>query len=243
MPYFPVDDDVAFHPKILAAGNEAVGMWTRAGALCKKHTTGGHVSVDTARALGSKKLADRLVAVGLWVEVPGGYQFHDWTKQAGNDEAHVEKERAERAREKNAARQAAWRERHAGRNGVTNAGDNPPVTKSPSPSPMTDFFSPSESQSRDTRANVSTDAMDVPEVTRQMAARKGITSLRTVADAIQRHTGVRVDATGAYQVAASLLDRAKDHPKAPARYVSAAIAQSPLEVQQFIHEHALEVAS
>lgn len=115
-------------------------------------------------------------------------------------------------------------------------------TKAESESESEDFYSPSKSQSRSNRASVSTDSMEIPETTRRMAARKGITSLRTVADAIHRHTGVKVDAAGAYQVAASLLERAKDHPKAPARYVSAAIAQSPLEVQQFIHEHALEVA-
>lgn len=240
MPYFPVDDDMAFHPKILAAGNEAVGMWTRAGALCKKHATGGFISVETARALGPKKVADRLVAAGLWIEVAAdlGYQFHDWKQQAGNDDAAVEKERVESARKRNAERQRRWRERHAQDNGVT----NPPVTDSPSPSPMTDFFSPSESQSRDTRVSVSTDAMEIPEVTRRLAAQKGITSLRTVADAIYRHAGARVDANGAYQVAASILERAKGIPKAPARYVTSAIEQSPFEVQQFIHEHALEVA-
>jgi len=114
--------------------------------------------------------------------------------------------------------------------------------KAESESESEDFYSPSKSQSSSNRARVSTDAMDVPEMTRRLAAQKGITSLRTVADSIQRHTGLRVDANGALQVAVSLLDRAKEWPEAPARYVTSAIGQSPAEVQQFIHENALEVA-
>jgi len=114
--------------------------------------------------------------------------------------------------------------------------------ESESESESEDFYSPSKSQSSSRRASVLTDAIEVPEITRRLAAQKGITSLRAVVDSIHRHTGLRVDANGAFQVATSLLDRAKEFPKAPARYVSRAIEQSPIEVQQFIHEHALEVA-
>ena len=239
MPYFPVDDDMPFHPKVLAAGNEAIGMWTRAGALCKKHTTGGFVSDATVTVLGGSKLASRLVLAGLWVQADGGYRFHDWKQQAGNDDAHVEKERAEKARERNAARQSAWRGRNAESNGVTNAS----VTDTPSPSPSpSDFYSPSKSQSRSNRARVSTDAIEIPEMTRKLAAQRGVTSLRAVVDAVARHTGLDVDASGALRVSLWILDKRKDAPDAPQRYVTGAISKSAPEVQQFIHAEALEVA-
>ena len=105
-----------------------------------------------------------------------------------------------------------------------------------------DFYSPSKSQSSSNRARVSTDAIHVPEMTRKLAARRGVSNLRSVVDAIVRHTGVTVDANGALQVALRILDKPTTAPAAPQRYVTGAIAKSPLEVQQFIHEKALEVA-
>ena len=32
MAWFKVDDKLAFHPKVLTAGNTAIGLWVRAGA-------------------------------------------------------------------------------------------------------------------------------------------------------------------------------------------------------------------
>jgi hypothetical protein len=55
--------------------------------------------------------AKKLVQVGLWVETPTGYQFHEW-EQMQPTKAEVLAERA-----KNKERQRAFRERH--RNGVT----------------------------------------------------------------------------------------------------------------------------
>jgi hypothetical protein len=83
----------------------------------------------------------------------------------------------------------------------------------------------------------------IPEMTRKLAARRGVSNLRSVVDAIVRHTGLTVDANGALQVALWILDKPSTAPSAPQRYVTGAIAKSPLEVQQFIHERALEVAS
>lgn len=76
MPYFPVDDQMPFHPKIIAAGNAAVGVWTRAGAWSKGHATGGFVPTEIASILGTRE-ANRLVEAGLWVEVDGGFRFED----------------------------------------------------------------------------------------------------------------------------------------------------------------------
>lgn len=115
-------------------------------------------------------------------------------------------------------------------------------TKAESESESEDFYSPSKSQSSSNRARVSTDAIVIPEMTRKLAAQQGVTSLRAVVDAIYRETGVLTSAEGALQVSLSILGRAKTHPAAPQRYVTGAIKQSPMEVQQFIHEKCLEVA-
>lgn len=114
--------------------------------------------------------------------------------------------------------------------------------KAESESESTDDYSLPTSQSRSRRARVSTDSIVVSETTRRIAAQQGVTSLRAVVDAIYRETGLLTSAEGALQVSLSILGRAKVHPAAPQRYVTGAIKQSPLEVQQFIHEKALEVA-
>lgn len=105
MPYFPVDDQAAFHPKIVAAGNGAIGCWTRAGSWSKAHAQGGFVPASMARTLGTRAEIKALVAVGLWDVVEGGYRFHDWEDQTGNYDQSEERTRREKDRE----RQARWR--------------------------------------------------------------------------------------------------------------------------------------
>lgn len=80
MPWFRVDDNLAFHAKVIAAGNAAMGLWVRAGSYSMQQLTDGHVPLDVARLLGKKSEADRLVTVGLWTERDdsGGYDFHEW---------------------------------------------------------------------------------------------------------------------------------------------------------------------
>lgn len=81
MPWFMVDDDMTFHPKTIAAGNEAMGMWVRAGSWCQKQMNGGVVPAEMASALGGVELADRLVASGLWAKTREGYRFHQWDER------------------------------------------------------------------------------------------------------------------------------------------------------------------
>lgn len=78
MPWFKVDDNFAFHAKAVAAGNPAVGLWSRAGAWCAQQLTDGFVPDHILTAIGTKAQADKLVAVGLWKRVEGGHEFHEW---------------------------------------------------------------------------------------------------------------------------------------------------------------------
>ena len=81
MPWFMVDDDMTFHPKTLAAGNEAMGMWVRAGSWCQKQLNGGLVPPEMVAALGNEDLANRLVSAGLWTKSKAGFRFHQWSER------------------------------------------------------------------------------------------------------------------------------------------------------------------
>lgn len=240
MVWFNVDDGFWSHPKVLELDAPAVALWVRAGSYCAKHLTDGKVTHRTLRILdGDHDAATSLVLAGLWVfdDSENCWWFHDWSRYQRTRE-QVEAERAA-TRERVAKHREKQRTNDVG-NAVTNGGGTPAQS---SPVQTNDFYSLSKSQSSSNRARVSTDAIHVPEMTRKLAARRGVSNLRSVVDAIVRHTGVTVDANGALQVALWILDKPSTAPSAPQRYVTGAIAKSPLEVQQFIHENALEVAS
>lgn len=107
MPWFRVDDNMAFHHKVIAAGNAAVGLWARAGAACSQQLTDGFVPDHLADTLGTRAQAKRLVEVGLWSRVEGGYRFHEWDQRQPK-KVEVEAER-EAARERMRTARAAKR--------------------------------------------------------------------------------------------------------------------------------------
>jgi hypothetical protein len=110
-----VDDDLAFHPKIIKAGNAAMGLWVRALSWCVHHVTDGRLPHEIVAMLGADQAdADRLCAVGLWRETIDGYEFHDWHEYSPPREKIL----ADRAA--NRARQDAFRSRRSG-NAVSNA--------------------------------------------------------------------------------------------------------------------------
>lgn len=80
MPWFKVDDNLAFHHKTVAAGVSAMGLWVRAGSWCAHTLTDGFVPEHMVPALadGDASLAGRLVEAGLWRRVKGGFTFHEW---------------------------------------------------------------------------------------------------------------------------------------------------------------------
>lgn len=78
MPWFKVDDNLAFHHKAIAAGNASMGLWARAGSFCAAQLTDGRVPDHMLPQLGTRQQAKRLCDVGLWYRVDNGYQFHEW---------------------------------------------------------------------------------------------------------------------------------------------------------------------
>jgi hypothetical protein len=105
MPWFKVDDSLAFHAKVVAAGNAPLGLWIRAGAWCAQQLTDGHVPAHMIRAFGTSGQAAALVKAGLWERTDDGYCFHDWLDyqptaaevQAERTSKHEAKVRAGRA--------------------------------------------------------------------------------------------------------------------------------------------------
>ena len=127
MPWFKVDDNLAFHRKVVAAGNAAMGLWVRAGALCAQQLTDGFVPAHMAAVLGTPAQIKKLITVGLWTEVDGGYQFHQWSENGRQPDALSVRE----SRSKAASRQARWRAGKSDpsqvtgtRNAVSNAATN-----------------------------------------------------------------------------------------------------------------------
>ena len=123
MSWFKVDDAFAFHPKALAAGNAALGLWVRAGSWCSAHSsTQGALQRHMIGTLGAQRRdAERLVSAGLWCETEDGYQFKDWT------DYQPTKEQADALKAANRERQQRHRQRksnavsHAVTDTVTNA--------------------------------------------------------------------------------------------------------------------------
>lgn len=118
MPWFKVDDGFCFHPKAIAAGNAALGLWVRAGSWCGANLTGGALPRHMIGTFGAQKRdAMRLVSAGLWSETEDGYQFNGWDEYQPT-KAQVEAERK-------AARERQARHREAKRHAVSHAVTSP----------------------------------------------------------------------------------------------------------------------
>lgn len=79
MVYFRVDDTIVFHPRIMAAGDAAAGVWMRCGAWCQQHLTDGRIPKHVAEQIAQKKTSiTALLREGLWTEDEDHYVFHRW---------------------------------------------------------------------------------------------------------------------------------------------------------------------
>lgn len=78
MTWFKIDDNFFLHPKVIAAGNSAIGLFVRAGAWSSNHLTDGYIPSSVALMFGSDNDIDNLLATDLWDRVDGGYQIPDF---------------------------------------------------------------------------------------------------------------------------------------------------------------------
>lgn len=108
MPTFEVDDQFHAHPKTAKAGNEALGVWVKAGSWCASYLTNGAVPRDIAGTFGGTALWTRLVTAGLVDETEDGYQLHDylhWNRPA-SDILSLRAKAAEKKRDQRAKMRA-----------------------------------------------------------------------------------------------------------------------------------------
>lgn len=115
MAWFKVDDNLSTHLKVVIAGNEAMGLWVRAGSWAAQHMTDGYVPIEVVQLFGAdERLADKLVSAGLWHEKDGGYEFNDWlefqpSREKVISEREAGRERVAKAREKAAEQRTGVR--------------------------------------------------------------------------------------------------------------------------------------
>lgn len=101
MTWLKIDDAFGGHPKVLLAGNEAVGLWVRCASWSSAHMTDGFVPEAVVLMYGSKRLAQKLVAARLFeprsMDADGspGYLVHDFLLY-NPSRNEVESERARR---------------------------------------------------------------------------------------------------------------------------------------------------
>ncbi|WP_381801048.1 hypothetical protein [Streptomyces niveus] len=113
MPWFRIDDKAHSHPKLIKAGNAALGLWLRCGAYAAQHLTDGIVPGVVAELYGTKPQAAKLVRAGLWHEadhnctdcpVPaaGDYVFHDFLDDGRNTSRARHEAEKKKARDRQA---------------------------------------------------------------------------------------------------------------------------------------------
>lgn len=155
-----IDDAAPLHPKLLDAGAEAAWLWVAGLAHANRHTTDGRIEGRHLSALypplGSKarRLARKLVEIGLWIECGDGYLIHDYedyqeqAMSSARDEKRArDAERARRYRERKRAEKAKIPREKPQRHAVTGC-DASRVTERDA----------SRDASRDENANASRDA-------------------------------------------------------------------------------------
>jgi len=105
MAWFRVDDHLYSHPKWIALPKGARALWTAAGSWSAGQLLDGYVPSAALAVLdGTRREAAALVAVGMWVEEPGGWRFHDWQDFQPTKSAVVQR------RTRDAERLRKWRE-------------------------------------------------------------------------------------------------------------------------------------
>jgi hypothetical protein len=104
LPWVRFDTSLPDHPKILdlvdtKGGRESGFVYCCGLAYAGKHGTDGFLPRSVlSRINGRPADAERLVTVGLWIDVPGGWQIHGWAeRQESTDETQARRERAQKA--------------------------------------------------------------------------------------------------------------------------------------------------
>lgn len=149
-----LDDQIAFHRKVIAAGNEAFGAWIRMIAHSCAYDTKGVVEKKVALSIGSTRLVKRLVEVVLLEPFGEHYRIHDFddwqTPRPREPRNNLSEKRAEAGRKGAEARWAGHSKQDgkpdskamANDGNLPMANDAVPMAPSPSPKRERDPISP-----------------------------------------------------------------------------------------------------
>jgi hypothetical protein len=85
MTWFKVDDKFYDHPKVIASGATAVGVWLMCGTWAAAHLTDGYVPNEIVRrfiprTVKNANIRQKLIDNGLWEDGGDGVWFRDWTE-------------------------------------------------------------------------------------------------------------------------------------------------------------------
>jgi hypothetical protein len=92
VPWFRLDESFHSHPKVIAAGNEAIGLYVRCGTYAAEHLTDGFIREDIAALYGAghtgsrrnprtgkpETLSETLARTTLWRRMRGGWLMPDY---------------------------------------------------------------------------------------------------------------------------------------------------------------------
>jgi hypothetical protein len=78
MAWFRLDDKFHAHPKVMRAGNAAVGLWVRCGTYSAGYGGDGCVPAEIIAKYGDRREVAALVAARLWVPCDDGMLIPDF---------------------------------------------------------------------------------------------------------------------------------------------------------------------
>jgi hypothetical protein len=207
MPWFRLDDSFHSHPKIMAAGNEAIGLYVRCGTYAAQHSTDGFIPEQLALQYGTPKLAETLVRAKLWRRVRGGWRMPDYLDYNPSKEA-VDKDRKAAAERQRRRREGiSSRRDNAVTHGVSHTTPSRPVPVDP----VVDVVN---------RANGSSNGHASPETIEAI--------IKEILDVTGRHIS---DDWAARIWREQFAER---HPANPVAYVRQAIRNDPNPRQRFL---------
>lgn len=98
MTWAKLDDRFHSHPKVLRAGYAAAGLYAMGLSYAACHETDGELPEDFLQKPIARRLANQLVAIGLWERIDGGYLIPDFLDFNPSREALTERRKVERER-------------------------------------------------------------------------------------------------------------------------------------------------
>lgn len=78
MAWFKIDDRFHSHPKVVQAGNAAIGAWVRLGAWCSDHLTDGHIPHQVASMFATESELEQLHETELLRATGTGWVIPDY---------------------------------------------------------------------------------------------------------------------------------------------------------------------